>query len=229
MTSVDWQHGTGTSSSDLSLRHQRFPSKPARRRARPSELACVSSTGVPSGRFAVSRRSVICMRLEVEPLAVAGDEDVERRLKRLPGRRCVGAVTRKCVVQPDLDVRPVARRSGCRRSAGCRSSCSGSAAASSSAADVQRRAAQRDARRSTRVITGYHSVVTHAAPATLRIVTYNIHRCRGMDRRTRPDRIAAVLRDDRRRRRRAAGSHRRRAARRRATSRRSAPRSAWDG
>ena len=32
-------------------------------------------------------------------------------------------------------------------------------------------------------------------PATLRVVTYNIHRCRGMDRRTRPDRAAAVLRD----------------------------------
>ena len=49
---------------------------------------------------------------------------------------------------------------------------------------------------------------------TLRIVTYNIHRCRGMDRRTRPERIAAVLRDSRRRRRRAAGSHRRRPERR---------------
>ncbi len=31
-------------------------------------------------------------------------------------------------------------------------------------------------------------------PATLRVVTYNVHRCRGMDRRTRPDRVAAVLR-----------------------------------
>jgi endonuclease/exonuclease/phosphatase family metal-dependent hydrolase len=30
-------------------------------------------------------------------------------------------------------------------------------------------------------------------PAALRIVTYNIHRCRGLDGRTRPDRIAAVL------------------------------------
>ena len=30
-------------------------------------------------------------------------------------------------------------------------------------------------------------------PATLRVVTYNIHRCRGMDRRTQPHRIAAVL------------------------------------
>jgi endonuclease/exonuclease/phosphatase family metal-dependent hydrolase len=29
----------------------------------------------------------------------------------------------------------------------------------------------------------------------LRIVTYNIHRCRGMDRRTRPERVAEVLRD----------------------------------
>lgn len=32
-------------------------------------------------------------------------------------------------------------------------------------------------------------------PATLRVVTYNVHRCRGMDRRTRPDRVAAVLRE----------------------------------
>ena len=32
------------------------------------------------------------------------------------------------------------------------------------------------------------------APPTLRVVTYNIHRCRGLDGRTRPDRIAAVLR-----------------------------------
>jgi len=30
--------------------------------------------------------------------------------------------------------------------------------------------------------------------STLRIVTYNIHRCRGMDRRTRPERVAEVLR-----------------------------------
>jgi endonuclease/exonuclease/phosphatase family metal-dependent hydrolase len=35
--------------------------------------------------------------------------------------------------------------------------------------------------------------VTHARP-TLRIATYNIHRCRGLDGRTRPERIAAVLR-----------------------------------
>jgi endonuclease/exonuclease/phosphatase family metal-dependent hydrolase len=32
------------------------------------------------------------------------------------------------------------------------------------------------------------------SPATsIRIVTYNVHRCRGMDRRTRPERVAAVL------------------------------------
>jgi endonuclease/exonuclease/phosphatase family metal-dependent hydrolase len=30
-------------------------------------------------------------------------------------------------------------------------------------------------------------------PVDLRVVTYNVHRCRGMDRRTRPERIAAVL------------------------------------
>ena len=29
---------------------------------------------------------------------------------------------------------------------------------------------------------------------TLRIATYNVHRCRGLDGRTRPERIAAVLR-----------------------------------
>lgn len=33
------------------------------------------------------------------------------------------------------------------------------------------------------------------APVDLRVVTYNIHRCRGMDRRVRPDRVAAVLAD----------------------------------
>jgi endonuclease/exonuclease/phosphatase family metal-dependent hydrolase len=38
--------------------------------------------------------------------------------------------------------------------------------------------------------------VSHAHPTrqTLRVATYNIHRCRGLDGRTRPDRIAAVLR-----------------------------------
>jgi endonuclease/exonuclease/phosphatase family metal-dependent hydrolase len=37
--------------------------------------------------------------------------------------------------------------------------------------------------------------VTDAVPTPLRIVTYNIHRSRGLDRRTRPDRVAAVLRE----------------------------------
>src|SRR4051794_30964010 len=46
-----------------------------------------------------------------------------------------------------------------------------------------------------RSIAVYHNAVTSAGPTTLRIVTYNIHRSRGIDRRTRPDRIAAVLRD----------------------------------
>jgi endonuclease/exonuclease/phosphatase family metal-dependent hydrolase len=36
--------------------------------------------------------------------------------------------------------------------------------------------------------------VSSTAGRTLRIATYNIHRCRGLDGRTRPDRIAAVLR-----------------------------------
>ncbi|MEQ1728136.1 MAG: endonuclease/exonuclease/phosphatase family protein, partial [Vicinamibacterales bacterium] len=36
--------------------------------------------------------------------------------------------------------------------------------------------------------------MTHAPRTTLRIVTYNIHRSRGMDRRTRPARVAEVLR-----------------------------------
>jgi endonuclease/exonuclease/phosphatase family metal-dependent hydrolase len=48
---------------------------------------------------------------------------------------------------------------------------------------------------SARGITDYHNVVTPDGSTKLRIVTYNIHRCRGMDRRTRPDRVAAVLRD----------------------------------
>ena len=34
----------------------------------------------------------------------------------------------------------------------------------------------------------------HAPRQTIRIATYNIHRCRGLDGRTRPDRTAAVLR-----------------------------------
>ena len=36
--------------------------------------------------------------------------------------------------------------------------------------------------------------MTLAARPTLRVATYNVHRCRGIDGRTRPDRIAAVLR-----------------------------------
>jgi endonuclease/exonuclease/phosphatase family metal-dependent hydrolase len=36
--------------------------------------------------------------------------------------------------------------------------------------------------------------VTPDASVSLRVVTYNIHRSRGMDRRTRPDRVAEVLR-----------------------------------
>jgi len=35
--------------------------------------------------------------------------------------------------------------------------------------------------------------VNPGARPTLRIATYNVHRCRGLDGRTRPDRIAAVL------------------------------------
>src|SRR5205814_2504627 len=42
--------------------------------------------------------------------------------------------------------------------------------------------------------TAYHSAVSHGASSTIRIATYNIHRCRGLDGRTRPDRIATVLR-----------------------------------
>ena len=37
--------------------------------------------------------------------------------------------------------------------------------------------------------------MTQAPRSTLRIATYNVHRCRGLDGRTRPDRIATVLRD----------------------------------
>ena len=36
---------------------------------------------------------------------------------------------------------------------------------------------------------------TTSRAGTLRVVTYNIHKCRGLDRRTRPDRIAAVLQE----------------------------------
>ena len=51
---------------------------------------------------------------------------------------------------------------------------------------------------------------------TVRVATYNIHRCRGLDGRTRPDRTAAVLAVARRRHPRAAGGDRRRAGRPRA-------------
>jgi len=43
-------------------------------------------------------------------------------------------------------------------------------------------------------ISPYHSVVSATADRSLRIATYNIHRCRGLDGRTRPERIAAVIR-----------------------------------
>src|SRR5438105_7810921 len=42
-------------------------------------------------------------------------------------------------------------------------------------------------------MTDYHSLVT-LARRPLRIATYNVHSCRGLDRRTRPERTAAVLR-----------------------------------
>ena len=35
--------------------------------------------------------------------------------------------------------------------------------------------------------------MSHGSAPTVRIVTYNVHRCRGLDGRTRPERIAAVL------------------------------------
>lgn len=35
---------------------------------------------------------------------------------------------------------------------------------------------------------------THPNPRLLRVVTYNVHKCRGLDRRVRPERIAQVLR-----------------------------------
>src|SRR5712691_615295 len=77
-----------------------------------------------------------------------------------------------------------------------RSSCSGSTgswrqpdiAIAVSTAHPRRRPA------SGRVTTDYHSVVTLGPRPTLRVATYNIHRCRGIDGRTRPERIASVLR-----------------------------------
>src|SRR2546421_4671769 len=44
------------------------------------------------------------------------------------------------------------------------------------------------------MVADYHNVVTHTPGANLRIATYNIHRCRGLDGRTRPERTAAVIR-----------------------------------
>src|SRR3954469_1591831 len=48
--------------------------------------------------------------------------------------------------------------------------------------------------RGPRELSPYHSVVISTAGRTFRIATYNIHRCRGLDGRTRPERIASVLR-----------------------------------
>src|ERR1022692_4163476 len=42
--------------------------------------------------------------------------------------------------------------------------------------------------------TDYHNAVGPTLSRTIRIVTYNIHRCRGLDGRVRPERTAAVLR-----------------------------------
>ena len=101
-------------------------------------------------------------------------------------------------VQPDLDVRPVLRRSVVDREhvavelqrLGRRL-----ARARRDRAARRRRDAREQRRRETLACgTDYHSVVNPAARPTLRIATYNIHRCRGLDGRTRPDRIAAVLR-----------------------------------
>ena len=59
MTSVAWQHGQVTSSSDLSRAITFPPSAPAR----PGFWNCIfNSNGVPSGRFAVSVSSVTWMR-----------------------------------------------------------------------------------------------------------------------------------------------------------------------
>src|SRR5438034_8666720 len=44
------------------------------------------------------------------------------------------------------------------------------------------------------IATDYHSVVSSTAGRTLRIATYNIHRCRGLDGRTIPTRTADVIR-----------------------------------
>jgi endonuclease/exonuclease/phosphatase family metal-dependent hydrolase len=47
---------------------------------------------------------------------------------------------------------------------------------------------------SARATANYHSVVSSDNGRSIRIATYNIHRCRGLDGRTRPDRIADVIR-----------------------------------
>src|SRR5215467_13798972 len=75
------------------------------------------------------------------------------------------------------------------------SSCSGSAAGFEHAAAAAHRtsAARTRAADNARRSTNYHSPVTLPGRA-LRVATYNVHRCRGLDGRTRPERIAAVLR-----------------------------------
>jgi len=62
------------------------------------------------------------------------------------------------------------------------------------AAIVSSTPAQTAPHRKARATTVYHNVVSQSATRTLRIATYNVHRCRGLDGRTRPDRTAAVLR-----------------------------------
>jgi len=62
------------------------------------------------------------------------------------------------------------------------------------AAIVSSTPAQTTPNRKARATTVYHNVVSQSAERTLRIATYNVHRCRGLDGRTRPDRTAAVLR-----------------------------------
>src|SRR5262252_5305361 len=62
------------------------------------------------------------------------------------------------------------------------------------AAIVSSTPAQTAPHRKARATTVYHNVVSQIATRTLRIATYNVHRCRGLDGRTRPDRTAAVLR-----------------------------------
>src|SRR5262245_53311912 len=106
-TSVAWQHGHVSSTSDLSLAITVFPER-AGEPARLKVLLQLQRRAV--GQLRDQAQIDDLLALETEPLAEAGDERVERHLKAAARRNrrrrhpIVG-------VQPDLDHGPILRRS----------------------------------------------------------------------------------------------------------------------